>query len=449
MDVFCPHCLQSVTLEGRDPGDYSFDCPECTGEVIVSIPRNASERPQVRPVRTKPGHEVSRDRSKEASPQKSESAPRKERPNPSRESFGTFREEPKSASRSRPRARDRDAIDFPFEASDENLVDAGKAELPPLEDEWDAPEYQVAQPLRGQVIRKRTAPKPKRRKKKSEPEVDFSTYLKWMGIGAAAWLVLAVVAFFVPEGGWAFILLGVMTLFVSRSMILQRAKKEGTFVWIACLVVPLYSLFFVISHFRQTVTALIIAVFGYGYLISGGAVLLWHEIVNNAQAAALAPDEDDPDEAADRLTPDTLTLNVNGKETPIHVDSLTYFELKPLNRAGVGAPADSFEFAGGDLSLRGMFPAGFRGNWNSLIGKVLTISPRSDRPQPGDSQIKLPGRGLVKVTGGKISISVAGVLVEGKRPQQQLGGAVELDIAGPGPPETIQGGFLVRVKPEH
>jgi hypothetical protein len=178
-------------------------------------------------------------------------------------------------------------------------------------------------------------------------------------------------------------------------------------------------------------------------------VLVWHEIVNNAQAAALAPDEDDPEEAADRLTPDTLTLKISGKETPIHVDSLTYFEIKPFNRAGAARAADSFEFAGADLSLRGTFPAGFRGNWDSLIGKVLTISPRSDRPQPGDSQIKLPGRGLVKVTGGKIAISVVGVVVEGKRPQQELGGAVELDIAGPGPPETIQGGFLVHVKSEH
>ncbi|HEV7999795.1 MAG TPA: hypothetical protein VGP63_07950 [Planctomycetaceae bacterium] len=447
MDVFCPHCLQSVTLEGRDPGDYSFDCPECAGEVLVSIPRNASERPQVRPVRSKPAGDVSPDRSREERSQKSESAPRKERSSPSRESFGTFREESKSASRPRPRARDRDAIDFPFEASDENLVDAGKAELPPLEDEWEAPEYQVAQPLRGQVIRKRTAP-PKRRKK-SQPGPEFSTYLKWMGVGAAAWLVLAGVAIFVPEGGWAFIVLGVMTLFVSRGMVLRLAKKEGHFVWLACLMIPLYSLFFVISHFRQTVSALIIAAFGYGYLISGGAVLVWHEIVNNAQAAALAPDEDDPEEAADRLAPDTLTLKVNGKETPIHVDSLTYFEIKPRNRAGAGGAAGSFEFAGADLSLRGTFPAGFRGNWDSLIGKVLTISPRSDRPQPGDSQIKLPGRGLVKVTGGKVAVSVVGVVVEGKRPQQELGGAVELDIAGPGPPETIQGGFLVHVKSEH
>src|SRR5580693_2549781 len=54
MDVFCPHCLQSVTLEGRDPGDYSFDCPECAGEVLVTISQDSSARPQVRPVRSKP-----------------------------------------------------------------------------------------------------------------------------------------------------------------------------------------------------------------------------------------------------------------------------------------------------------------------------------------------------------------------------------------------------------
>ncbi|HET6324777.1 MAG TPA: hypothetical protein VFG04_08760 [Planctomycetaceae bacterium] len=444
MDVFCPHCLQSVTLEGREPGDYSFDCPECAGEVLVTLPRNTSERPQVRPVRSKPADAAASERPKRP---KSPPVPTQKNSRPPGESFGTFRQDLPSSNRRAP--REPDPIDFPFQAGEEPVVETEQVESKAPRDEWDSPDFEVRKPLRGQIVTRRVAPKPRRRKSADEP--DFGTYLKWMGAGAAVWLVLVVSGYFLPEAGWVAIVLGVLTLLTSRGMILRLARKEGPWIWLACLLVPLYSIFFVVSHFRQTINALLIAAFGYGYLISGVVVLTLPDLINGANAAIVAPDEDDPDEAGDHLALDALTLNLDGEETSIHVDSLTCFEIKPDNgaKAGPAAAQQGFEFSGPGVSLRGTFPVGFHGDWNSLFGKSVPIVAHTDRPKPGDSQIKLPGRGLVKVTGGKFAISVAGAAPKGKQQQKQIGGAIELDIAGPKNPETIQGVFIVRVKPEN
>lgn len=442
MDVFCPHCLQSVTLEGREPGDYSFDCPECTGEVLVTLPRNPAERPQVRPVRSKPAEAAASERPKRP---KSPPVQQQKKSRPPSESFGTFRQELPSSNRRAP--REREAIDFPFGA-DEPVVETEQVQSPAPRDEWDSPDFEVRKPLRGQIVTRRVAPKRKRRKSADEPE--FATYLKWMGAGAAVWLVLVIAGYFVPEVGWASIVLGVLTLLTSRGMILRLARKEGPWIWLACLLVPLYSIFFVVSHFRQTVNALLLAAFGYGYLISGVVVLALPDLINGANAAVVAPDEDD-DEAGDHLALDSITLNVDGEETSVHVDSLTYFDLKPDNdaKAGAAAAQQGFEFSGPGVSLRGSFPVGFHGDWNSLLNKSVAIVAHTDRPKPGDSQIKLPTRGLVKVTGGKFSISVAGAAAQGKHHQKQVGGAIELELAGAKNPETIQGVFIVRVKPDN
>jgi hypothetical protein len=70
----------------------------------------------------------------------------------------------------------------------------------------------------------------------------------------------------------------------------------------------------------------------------------------------------------------------------------------------------------------------------------LPIVPKSKGPHPGESHIKLPGRGAVQVMGGKFVTS--GTMTVG---QPVLFGAIELEIAGP-EPETIRGMFMVRVQ---
>jgi hypothetical protein len=433
MDVFCPHCLQNVTLEGREPGEYSFACPECADEVRVTIPQNPAERPVVRPVR-KPSSNSSPQLAKSRAPGQAKA---------SRSSWEESGGQSRSDRQSRPPARgiDREPVDFPFEPSDDNLVDAHED---PPQDEWDGPQFEIPQPLRGTAKKKKTESKP--RSRNSQTDLEFSAYLKWMAVGAALWLVMTVTSVFVPEFGWATIVAGVLILLTSRRMILRIARKEGTAIWLACLLVPFYSLFFVFAHFRQTARALVIAFFGYAFLISGVGVLAVHDLIDdvNAIPAAADPDDDDGDEelqkaAAGKMLAgiDSLTLTVDGKETRVRVNQLTCFEAN----LGKGAAAESFEFSGPDVSLRGSFPPGFHGDWTTLPNKPIKISPRSDQPGPGESHLKLPGRGSVKVTGGEFVVS--GAMTVG---QPQVFGAIEIDIGGPQKPETIRGTFLVRVK---
>src|SRR5262249_4833909 len=138
---------------------------------------------------------------------------------------------------------------------------------------------------------------------------------------------------------------------------------------------------------------------------------------------------------------------VDGEDAAIHLDSLTYFLPRPAN--GVGDAAENFDFAGADVSLRGTFPEGFKGNWHLLIGKSIPISPRGLRPQPGESFINLPDRGKVKVTGGKFVLSSADRnVLERKRLEPQLVGTIELQVEGQDKPETIRGGFRTYSKSE-
>jgi hypothetical protein len=434
MDVFCPHCLQNVTLKGREPGVYAFNCPECEEEVQVTISQNSGERPVVRPVRRQPttgGSPPSNSRAGGGGKVARSSGAASDRDAPA-----------KRPSRTSARGGDRESIDFPFEASDDNLVDAQEE---PVQDEWDGPQFEIPQPLRG-VSKKKRKPESKPKPRNSEPEPDFNTYLKWMVVAAAVWVALTVAGIYYHEVGWPLVVLGVLAVFTSRSIILRKARKEGAAVWLACLVVPFYSIFFVLSHFRQTARALVIAFFGYAYLISGFGVLIVHDFVDKVQAiqAGADPDDDEGDEELQKAAAakmlgaaDSITVSVNGKETKIPVKELVWFEAQP----GKHGAAESFEISGPDVSLRGNLPAGFHGDWMSLLGKPIRLSPRSDRPEPGESHVKLPGRGVVPVTGGQFVFSA--VL---KDPAPQLFGAIELDIAGAPKPETLHGMFNVRVK---
>jgi hypothetical protein len=90
--------------------------------------------------------------------------------------------------------------------------------------------------------------------------------------------------------------------------------------------------------------------------------------------------------------------------------------------------------------LRGSFPD-FDHEWSNLLGRAVPISPHGDRPAPGESHLKLPGRGLVKVVGGKFA--TVGAMTAGP---VALFGMIQLEIGEPKKPETVRGMFSVRVK---
>jgi hypothetical protein len=434
MDVFCPNCLHSLTLEGRAPGRYTFDCPECAAEAAVTIPQNPAERPIVRPVRSQSSGSDSQVAKPRSTPKPIPSKSSRDNPRPAPQP------QPRSGDGARPRRPK--PIDFPFEASDENLVDV---EQKAPQDEFESPEYAIPQPLRGAVVRV-PAPEARPKRRKQKQEVRFESYLMGMVAAAGVWLLLVVAGLFVREAAWGMIFVGAFGLMMARRTFLRVARQEDPMVWLACLLVPFYTLFFALAHFRQTVTALLITFFGYGFLISGVVLFAVHDVIHakgNALPAVVAPDDDDPDDeqqkvAAAKIGFDNLTLTVDGKQTRIPVNQLTWFEAKPGQLGG----AEGFEFSGPDVSLRGSFPPGFRNDWAELLGPDVPILPKSDQPEPGESHLKLPGRGVVKVTGGAFSLS--GAMTAAKEPA--LFGMIELEIAGPEKPETIRGTFSVRVK---
>jgi NADPH:quinone reductase-like Zn-dependent oxidoreductase len=145
-------------------------------------------------------------------------------------------------------------------------------------------------------------------------------------------------------------------------------------------------------------------------------------------------DEEQQKEAAHKIGFDNILLRVEGKEVRLAVKQLTWF--KPRS-SWLGAVGD-FEFSGPDVSLRGTFPRFFK-VWYKL--QSVPISPRGDRPEPGESHLKLPGRGLVNVLGGEFSTQ--GAMTAGPL---AVFGTLELKIGDPKQPETVRGTFSVRVK---
>jgi hypothetical protein len=449
MDVFCPNCLHNVTLESRGPGRYTFDCPECAAEAAVTISANPAERPVVRPVRAQSRDSDSRIAKRPAArdsappqslmPQSSSpksSSPKSSSENPLRNSQPKPRDANEAVRRNPP------PMDFPFEESDKNLVD--KREKAP-KDEFDSPEYEVPQPLRPRVIREIVPDEPPPRRK--QKKVTFETYLLSLLAAGGVWLLLFVASLFIRQFAWGMILVGAVALTSTRRTFLRVARKEDPMVWLACLVVPFYTLFFGLAHFRKTATAFWISLAGYGFLVSGMMLFAVHSIsdaVNRRLPAVVALDEDDAEAdeamkkgAAAKFGSDNITLSIDGKENRIHVDQLA------LRKPKVNRKDEEFEFSGPDVSLRGSFAPTFHNDWQELVeeGVNVPIVAKSDRREPGESHVKLPGRGLVKVTGGAFSVSRA---VPGDEPT--LYGVLEIETSGPEGPETIRGTFSVRVK---
>ena len=181
MDVFCPNCLHNLTIESRGPGRYTFDCPECAAEAAVTISANPAERPVVRPVRARSA------------------------------GGNSSIERPGESQARRPRrVSDRDSIDFPFEESDQNLVERDNQ---PDRDEWQETGDEIPQPLRGAVRKAKTATASQRQQR---PAGTPRSVYKWLGAGAAVWLVLVVAGFFVRELAWVPIVLGGLIILGAR-----------------------------------------------------------------------------------------------------------------------------------------------------------------------------------------------------------------------------------------
>jgi hypothetical protein len=449
MDVFCPNCLHNLTIESRGPGRYTFDCPECAAEAAVIISANPAERPVVRPVRAQ---------SRDSDPRVAKRPPARDSAPPqslSQQSLLPQSSSPESSSENplrNPQPKPRDAngavrrnpppMDFPFEESDKNLVD--KREKVP-KDEFDSPEYEVPQPLRPRVIREVVPDEPPPRRK--QKKVTFETYLLSLLAAGGVWLLLFVASLFVRQFAWGMILIGAVALTSTRRAFLRVARKEDPMVWLACLMVPFYTLFFGLAHFRQTATAFWISLAGYGFLVSGVMLFAVHsitDVVNKRLPAVVAPDDDDAEAdeamkkgAAAKFGSDNITLSIDGKESRIHVDQLA------LRKPKVNRKDEEFEFSGPDVSLRGSFAPTFHNDWQELVEEdvKVPIVAKSDQREPGESHVKLPGRGLVKVTGGAFSVSRA---LPGDEPT--LYGVLEIETSGPEGPETIRGTFSVRVK---
>jgi hypothetical protein len=332
-------------------------------------------------------------------------------------------------------------MDFPFEASDKNLVETRKKAT---KDEFDSPEYEIPQPLRPMAVREILPDEPPPRRKKKEVKSD--NYLMGLVAAAGVWLLLFVASLYLRQFAWGMIAVGAVALASTRQTFLRAARKEDPMVFVACLLVPFYTLLFGLAHFRQTAKAFWISLAAYGFLVSGVMLFAIHSVadaVNRNRLAVVAPDDDaDTDEAlkkgaAARFGSDNITLSIDGKESRIHVDQLAL--LKPK----VNRKDEEFEFSGPDVSLRGSFAPTFHNDWQELVDEdvKVPIVAKSDQREPGESHVKLPGRGLVKVTGGAFSVSRA---LPGDEPT--LYGVLEIETNGPEGPETIRGTFSVRVK---
>ncbi|HEV8068293.1 MAG TPA: hypothetical protein VGP76_11200 [Planctomycetaceae bacterium] len=334
-------------------------------------------------------------------------------------------------------------MDFPFEASDENLVDSRKKAAP--KDEFDSPEYEIPQPLRPVAVREILPDEPPPRRKKKQ--VKSETYLMGMLAAAGVWLLLFVASLYLRQLAWGMIALGAVALSWTRRTFLRAARKEDPMVFVACLVVPFYTLLFGLAHFRQTAKAFWISLAGYGFLVSGVMLFAVHSVVdavNRNRPAMVAADDDDADAdepmkkgAAAKFGSDNITLSIDGKQSRIHVDQLA------LRKPKVNRKDEEFEFSGPDISLRGSFAPTFHNDWQELVDEDVSVPivAKSDQREPGESHVKLPGRGLVKVTGGAFSVSRA---LPGDEPT--LSGILEIETSGPDGPETIRGTFSVRVK---
>ena len=138
---------------------------------------------------------------------------------------------------------------------------------------------------------------------------------------------------------------------------------------------------FIFTHFRVlSRTAVVIGFCGWGFLLSGVALIVIHDVID-AQANALPGAVDPLFGGNPNGADDGLVLSIDNNETPIALDELTYFPASVEEGSG----GECFEFVGTDVSLRGKFPPRFRDRWVDLLGK--SVPPPASDQSPGPRRI--------------------------------------------------------------
>jgi hypothetical protein len=404
MLIRCPHCRQSIELGSRKPGKYAFKCPKCTNQVAVGIPEEPGKSPDVFLLKPEP-----------ATPPIGSPALK-----PASDDVTTSHKE---AAREQGGERKNKRIPGPEnDSADENQEPRARRVVP---DDTGRDENEGSTHRINEADSSR--PPHHKRKRKKKKTASAGQLVAPLLVALGVWIALVVAAFLFRPVVYGLLILGSIVTFMGRSTFLQVAREDGMGTWLACLFVPFYSTYYFFTRMGRTLVPFLIGCCGYVFLGSG--IVLW--FVHLSEPAAEADEERPEHEVAG------LAITVAGKPTAIPIEEMNYFHVK----RGREEYPDSFEFSGPGTSIRGTFALGFDEAWEKLVGKPVKILARSEEPEDGDSEITLPSRGVVKITGGSFTIE----RVVSPRPEPVLRGRIQLHLAGSGGLETVDGTFEVRV----
>jgi hypothetical protein len=447
-----------VKLKDRAPGQYTFRCPECGQQATVAVPEDASARVVARPIKSlrssEPASPKVRPLGEKAAPAPTSRKAADQTRGSSARKSPSVKDGREGAGRGptlRAQADPKRIDPFQYDeggAEGEPPDDAAVADdVQVVEDEWDLRESGELAPLPAPVRKRKPKPKATSKPRGRKKEVDASQFLAPMLLVGAIWLVLVVVAVFFHAAVYAILVIGSIVTFTGRRLFLRVAREEGVGTWLACLFVPFYSVYYFFTHVSQTIRPFLIGCCGYVFLASGTVLWFYGVFADRATANArdrgvAVSDEDDAEDGEEKIAQagaqkTGLVLTVAGKELSVPIEQMNYFHVK-RNRETF---PDGFELSGAGTSIRGRLELGFEEEWEKLVGKPLKVLARSSDPDEGDSEITLPGRGQVKVTGGSLTVEK----VIAPRPSPVLRGRIRLETAGAHGTETLEGTFQAPV----
>jgi len=230
----------------------------------------------------------------------------------------------------------------------------------------------------------------KRKKKKKKGRNVSAGQVLPVLLGAVAAVALLVgIAWFFRPAVYAVFILGALCTLAGRAAFLQIAREDGAGTYLACLFVPFYSTFYFLKRINVMLAPFLIGCCGYVLLAAAALLFLFHDIHGLAE-------HDD----GQVVEPGSLMLQVDGKPVTLPLKEMYYHHVK----RGRDKFPDGFEFVGNGVSICGMLPLGFEENWETLVGKPIDILAHADSPVDADSEITLPGRGALPITGGSFTI---------------------------------------------
>ena len=271
-----------------------------------------------------------------------------------------------------------------------------------------------------------------RKKKKNRPAPQSAGFASVVLVALAAaglWGLLLVAALFFKPAMWILIIGGVITAIAGRAMFAAVVRQDSPGQRLACMFIPFYSAFYMFTHLGRTLVPFLVAFYGYVLVISGGILWFYHD-----SREPLAVDGEQPGIARQapgpKLPPTKLVLNLAGKEENFHSDGLS-----PV-------PGNRFVIQGDMITIWGTLPNGFAGKWDQLVGQPLPVQPGSNGD---DSEIQRPGGGVIKITGGTVTIEKA----ESIGGKWFLRGRLELKYGGADADVAIVGKFELPVYSEN